>query len=250
MYSLYIPKYQDDEFSWTLLAETLGDFMYIIRQNDVKLKKSKEREAPYTYGLLVAPGFMSTEKPTIETFLVELARRVDSDMKLEVGVGLFYGNNGRRNVKGTSLTILETHNDLLTTTHGLTRIRLRAKKVYDHRKMVFVFQSKKWDFATEELNKGNVDKFIKDVTVKAVLIGSSNFSYNTYFNSGKKPDKGEADLLMFTDAYYMHWMKDRIKTSDPPRASRMVLYRSIAGGKKPKQFFRDILKDFLDHSLD
>ncbi|HFI0633993.1 TPA: hypothetical protein ACGO0I_000676 [Streptococcus suis] len=82
-----------------------------------------------------------------------------------------------------------------------TVIDLSTKTKKDHRKMVFFFDVFD-DKATAPLRNSplrdkDVEKFISSIKVHAVLIGSSNVSFETYYNS--PANKGEADLFLFTD---------------------------------------------------
>lgn len=144
----------------------------------------------------------------------------------------------------------------------LEEIQLDPKYRNDHRKMVFFFQRGKWNIK-ERLTGGNLESFLDNIQVKAVLIGSSNFSWNTYYNAGTgNTAKGEADLLMFEDDCYkkeLQRMIEKGKTYEEGRVvedeqetarSGMVLFESIAGGgENPEEFFKEILRDFLENSL-
>ncbi len=236
MYSLYIPKYKGEETTGWLLPKELGCFM---------------ERTEYSCDLLVSPGYLSETDFTIEKFLHETAKRI-TKYKETVGLGLFHGMNGSHAVN-VGETILDRHNDMLAGGSGLTRIAVNPAKTKDHRKMIFFFEKGQWDI-THTLSKRNMEDFLANIAVKAVLIGSSNFSFRTYFNGEKRkisqtPKKGEADLFMFADEQYMENVKGRISGRNDPGVERMVLFESIVGGEDPGEFFKGILRDFLTYSL-
>lgn len=230
MYSLYIPKYRDDPRSATLLPQELGNFM---------------RLTGYSCDLLVSPGYLSTDDGTIGQFLEKLEERLTAPGKRTVGLGLFNGTNGGNRIGGSPHTPLERHSALLASVSRLEEIPLNVKTSRDHRKMIFFFEGGE-EAPKDKLDSKNRDAFLDAVTVKAVLIGSSNFSWNTYWNGGKAlPPKGEADLLLFTDEDYKEDVQERIGEE----TAQMVLFQSIAGGKAPETYFKEILTDFLSHAL-
>lgn len=234
MYSLYIPKYQRDLASALRLPEELGRFM---------------EATDYAYNLLVSPGFLSRTDKTINGFLDRLEQGLSDPKNREkkVGLGLFHGMNGYNSVsKGSSLTVLAAHDAALLGRSGLEKIAVDPQKRDDHRKIIFFFKFLKeavWDI-TKSLNQGNMKDFLKQITVEAVLIGSSNFSWSTYYNAGRTlPEKGEADLLMFVDESYEATVAEGIMDTD------MALFEMIACREEPMEFLKNILRDFLAHSL-
>lgn len=265
MYSLYINKYATEKGNGngkgnknqirSILPELLGRFM---------------RCTHYSCDLLVSPGYLSTTCNTINKFLIQIekdltAGRNDDEKNRKVGVGLFHGMNGSRQAAPYGPEILCKHGETLSRIDRkgcLEEIQLDPKYRNDHRKMVFFFQRDKWDIQ-ERLTGGNLESFLDDIQVKAVLIGSSNFSWSTYYNAGTgNTAKGEADLLMFEDDCYkkeLQRMIEKGKTYEEGRVvedeqetarSGMVLFESIAGGgENPGEFFKEILRDFLSNSL-
>lgn len=233
MYSLYIPKYRDDPRSATLLTEELGSFM---------------RLTGYSCDLLVSPGYLSTDDGTIAQFLEKLEEKLTAPGRRTVGLGLFYGTNGGDHTGGSPHSLLERHSALLASASRLEEIPLKVKASRDHRKMIFFLKVGR-KAPKGRLDCGNKNAFLAAVTVKAVLIGSSNFSWNTYWNGGKAaPPKGEADLLLFTDEAYKEDVQRRLSGEKAP-APPMVLFVSLAGGKAPETYFKEILTDFLSHAL-
>ncbi|HFR3714881.1 TPA: hypothetical protein ACHWB5_001656 [Streptococcus suis] len=98
--------------------------------------------------------------------------------------------------------------NLIGLSNHLTDLSTTTKK--DHRKMVFFFDilKGKWKNPLQNtpLTVTDVRNFITSIKVHAVLIGSSNVSFETYYNS--PANKGEADLFLFTDEMGMDFEKD------------------------------------------
>lgn len=246
MYSLYIPKYEDDPISAQSLPKALGRFMEC---------------AEYSYDLLVSPGYMSKTDRTIPDFLAAIEKEIAAGGRA-IGLGLFHGMNGYNFV--TRGTIIDEHKEVIRKAHHLENIEIDPKGRKDHRKMIFFFERGGWNVA-EELNSRRRDDFLEAITVKAVLIGSSNFSLNTYYNGdaagGSLAGKGEADLLMFYDENHRpeenfrriigqeEQGENHLDVGPEEWAAKMVLSESIAGGGDPQEYFKDMLRDFLEHSL-
>lgn len=228
MYSLYIPKYQGVKTGGWPLPEELDHLM---------------RVTGGSYDLLVSPGYLSKGEETIRKFWKEMGRELAVKPEHEVGLGLFFGMNREDKVAGTATPVLDANNAAIGSSPGLKRIAVDPKKGDDHRKMIFFLKVGR-KAPKGRLDCGNKNAFLAAVTVKAVLIGSSNFSWTTYWNGGSlTPEKGEADLLMFVDERYRADVTNRIP------GTRMVLFVSLAGGKAPETYFKEILTDFLSHAL-
>lgn len=104
------------------------------------------------------------------------------------------GMNGMNKVPKSSTTIQEEHNKQ---SGNLSFKNLNIGK--DHSKMIFFIKKKESPCnkkSGQTTVKNDSDFNIDCAIVNAVLIGSSNQSYSTYFGTHKKADKGEADLLI------------------------------------------------------
>lgn len=232
MYSLYIPKYKGDPASAHILPDELSHFMELTK---------------FRYDLLVSPGYLSKNRGTISNFLTRLEGELTAPGTRKVGLGLFHGMNGTDSLAGTGTDLLGGHALALGAFTRLEKLDLDPKKRKDHRKLVFFLERGDWKPAWT-LNSKSAAAFLKAVTVRAILIGSSNFSWNTYWDSGHPTaSQGEADLLLFTSRAYKRDVQNRLQNQSP--TSQMVLFRSIAGGRNSQEFFKGILKDFLTHSL-
>lgn len=95
----------------------------------------------------------------------------------------------------------------------------------DHRKMIFICAPDRVDTCCrcclnnclyclnnclccvfsgkKQLEFEDIDRFVDDINICGILIGSSNFSHSTYMG-GKcgRASKGEADVLMYRDPFY------------------------------------------------
>ncbi len=106
-----------------------------------------------------------------------------------------------------------------------------------------------------------MDAFLSSIHVEAVLIGSSNGSLNTYYKS--PTDKGEADWFMFLDKSFMQTLiNDNNNNFDGCVLSNSLFVRrqyngidnaGLQGNKdehaNDHEYLKDILRDFLKHSL-
>lgn len=235
MYSLYIPKYEGDRASALALPNELSRFM---------------AETKFQYDLLVSPGYLSKKSGTISNFLTQLEKDLTAPGTRKVGLGLFHGMNGTDSLAGTGTDLLGGHDLALSASARLEKLDLDAKKRKDHRKLIFFLKRGGWK-PTWTLDSKSEAAFLDAVTVKAVLIGSSNFSWSTYWNGGNPtPQKGEADLLLFTDDTYMRNVQARIyELLQAPATPGPVLYKSLAGGDSPEAYFKAMLHEFLSHAL-
>ena len=143
--------------------------------------------------ILVSPGYMSTTDKTIQEFcdkFKNLSENVDCQIILSTGM------NGTRLVEGTSTDIMQRHYDYFQKKFP----PFSTKK--DHSKFL-IFIENNDDFVSNYANNASsLVELLKDdkTVIKAILLGSSNFSFNTYFND--TADKGEADMFMVNEDFY------------------------------------------------
>ena len=140
--------------------------------------------------ILGAPGFLSYTTNTIKNFCSQFMALNKSGKNL---IALSYGMNGGKNARYSNTKIFDEHYKYFQpkTTPFSTND--------DHSKfLIFV----------ENCAKSN-DEYVfnlenmKGSHVKAILIGSSNLSYLTYFGGNKSTaDKGEADILFLNDSLF------------------------------------------------
>lgn len=239
LYSLYIPKYKGDAASASNLPDALGEFM---------------QTPGCKCHLIISPGYLSKADTTIGSFWTELDKSIKSTGTSPVKLYIFRGMNGdveieTKGTTGATVTkaILEVYDNIIGDIFKtkFENVKVDYKELSDHRKMIFFFQESediKW---SGKMTKADVPNFLSRITIKGILIGSSNFSYNTYYNGGNgKAKKGEADLFMFEDEGYLKNIKNKIGGS-----AGMVLFKHEAGAENSQEFFKKILKDFLENSL-
>lgn len=146
------------------------------------LKKNKGDKKPFSIAELINlysktfsqdvvisfPGFMSKSISKIADFK-KLLPLTDS-------VYFTVGMNGNTKLNGTNYTIQEEYNKQYSSKMNFPNFKT------DHSKILFFIDEKHCDFDNQ------------DIQVKAVLIGSTNQSYESYFKSPAK--KGEADIFI------------------------------------------------------
>ena len=237
MYSLYIPKYQNER----------GEFLI------TKVIKEYTERAPKLNCILSSPGYLSNRINTIDLFVDKMCGSVLHRSPLSIG--LFNGMNGNNSL-GTT-TIVEYHN-MRFRKYGINALTINCKKQKDHRKMMFfIYDPENYSKEINILNDNSgdktdfIDRYINKIKVKGILIGSSNQSYNTYFSYDAS--KGEADLLMFTDSIFAKHMINLINlSSNYPNDNfyGCVLSESIAGCiDDGEDYLNYILKDFLLNNI-
>lgn len=226
LYSLYIPKYKNETTEF-LITRILS--CYVKKTN-------------YNVNILSSPGYMSTSEKTIETFLTKFQKNIaDSN---NIHLGFFYGMNGLRKVSKTGHTIWKSHIDKISKIPNIQNIPILCKKDNDHRKMLFFFESKGWSFKSK-LNLTNYSRFLDCITVNAVLIGSSNQNFTTYYGGRKgTADKGESDLFIFTGDAFKDYVMNQ---NNLPQ--NLVLFESLKGAEDSHLYLKEILEDFLKNSL-
>lgn len=121
-------------------------------------------------------------------------------------------------------------------------------KTYDHRKMIFFFNIKDeppFDFDIDVLSRETKDNFINSIVVNAVLMGSSNQSFQTYFG-GKDgiADKGEADILMFVSESEIEVNGNNMHVNGT------ITFKALDGiPSYPREYLKQILIDYLDVAI-
>lgn len=232
MYTVYIAKYKGD----------IPDF------NITRVISKYMSCTDYDCGIISSPGYMNVRVGTTDEFYDKLAPaflQSSSTNTRHIEVGIFNGMNGSNHMKGTGNTCREQHEKSIQS-HQLNLITLKCKRKIDHRKMLFFMELK--DNFNEILSLENYEQFLHTVTVRGVMIGSSNQSLKTYYggSGGGSADKGEADIFMFVD--------DEAKNSimeDPALNESVVISRSLyVPGDSDTDYLKSILLDFLQNSLE
>ncbi|MGQ7374092.1 hypothetical protein ACTGW9_08185 [Streptococcus suis] len=175
MYTLFTQKTKDETIPFQV-TEVLRKYMNFLTN---EIEPSKPINIVLFQGFL---GSKMSQNNTYEVLETLFSKYTVDQLIITRGMG--------QPVNPTNLIGLSNH---------LTDLSTKTKK--DHRKMVFffdVFDDKATaPLRNSPLTASKVKKFVASIKVHAVLIGSSNVSFETYYNS--PANKGEADLFLFTD---------------------------------------------------
>lgn len=193
MYTLFIQKTKDDPTPF-LVTEVLDKYMNRIKKNQNQNQNQSQNENEND----------NNEPINIALFQGYLGSKMSQNNKYEVLETLFSKHTVDQLIITRGMGQPVNPTNLIGLSNHLTDLSTKNKK--DHRKMVFFFDIFKDDnpkgdpmrpLQNTPLTDKDVEKFITSIKVHAVLIGSSNVSFETYYNS--PANKGEADLFLFTD---------------------------------------------------
>ena len=217
LYILYIPKHYGKE---SLLPQVIGDF----------LQKRKKQ-----FTVVISPGFLGDK--------ADFIKNMASKFKGYVSELEFYRGMGTRNKNGIEL--LQYNEQGFRYSLSVPVIPHMTKK--DHRKMIF-FNTLNQPTATAQVDI-NIAKQLETsaatfVQTEAILLGSSNFSYKTYFGKGK----GEADVFLFYDKIFATYCRGAIL--DEGVYADCVLSESIAMKRTetPQSYLNLIYDEFRKHA--
>ena len=226
-----MPKYKGD----------IPDF------NIIKVISTYMNHTNYDCEILSAPGYMNINKFTTDKFYDKIGpvlRRKKSGLLSSTGVGIFNGMNGTRRVL-PGVTCRQLHEASIIT-HGLKLISLQCNKNQDHRKMMFFMEKKTKTFFDDVITIKNYKKFLNTVVVRAVMVGSSNQNFTTYYGGNKqKADKGEADVFMFIGEEKIAKDVIEVGNADIVVSKSMNYEKDVAA----EGYLRKILEEFLKNSL-
>lgn len=225
MYSLFIPKYQSEPVPF-LITKTIKNYM---------------KATNYKNDFIISPGFMSNKTHNIDDFVTNLYNDISCK---EIHIGLFNGMNGTFSLKTISQNIREYHQDVLSKNYNVIPLLPNTKR--DHRKIIFFFKNKNWDYCNT-INICNYDNFINSIEMDAILIGSSNVSNTTYYaGNSKTADKGEADVFIFLDNMYYKQLRE----NEQSELEGMILSESVYPPPSSEvAYLKRIFEDFLKNSL-
>lgn len=138
MYSLYIPKYENER----------GEFLI------TKVIREYTERAPKLNCILSSPGYLSNRINTINLFVDKMCGLVLHRSPLSIG--LFNGMNGNNPLGKT--TIVEYHN-MRFRKYGINALTINCKKQKDHRKMMFfIYDPENYSKEINILNDNSGDK--------------------------------------------------------------------------------------------
>lgn len=204
-------------------------------------------------GIFVFSGYLS-QKGNEEKMLSDF---LNSNIKY-----FGFGNTTKSNI-----ALIKEHENVLSKRNILLSVT-RKDKMVDHRKMVFIFRANQNGKITpRDLCRvagsdpwSKLDDFMNSIDVLCVAVGSSNFSYKTYFGSDYDElskthtgcyvaDKGEADIMMFHDEAFKDRMIQMIDNDEDNgyHRNRMVLSQSLTN--VPTDFLKIIFRESLEGVL-
>lgn len=131
--------------------------------------------------LLINPGYVSHKKTTLDLFINEFPTALQNKNHCYFSTGM----NGKINAHPLAIT----SQDYLNSFYGNHTCKATFSK--DHSKTIAFFDG------NNVKNNQDVETIIKTNKLKALAIGSSNLSYETYM---KTATKGECDVLMVDDS--------------------------------------------------
>jgi len=227
LYISYIPKIEGEIPDFKIIKTLKKCMKYYSKNNNI----------------ISSPGYLSKTN-YVKDFVNEFKQIVPA--KDKIYIGYFKGMNKLSALLGINL--IDQHYTELAATGRFMKLNMRIANKPDHRKMMFIYgiaDGAVFDFGTEVLDKSTRDKFLDSIIVNAVLIGSSNQSYSTYYGGKKKrADKGEADVLMFV-------LDDSEDIKNSIYVEGTIVFEEVIidHKKDPHEYLKDILKEFLVRAL-
>ena len=240
LYIAYLPKSKGEKLEERKVNKILNWYMSTT-SND--------------YSVISAPGYFSTSENTIDNFVKNLGVMFNNKNDKKVKIGFLSGMNGHYYTTNGN-QIIKICNDVLKK-HNFEQIDFVPKQDYDHRKMMCFFKFN--DNSSTNISLVNIGDFLQNIYVGALLIGSSNQSFSTYF--GKTASKGESDIFLFDcseDNAIKNYIKeltsanqDIIDYRENPIFNDIVLSQSFygKGHEDTQNFLKEILRDVLINGL-
>ena len=243
MYIIYIPKYKGDDPEY-LIGKVLEKY--------ISLEQSIDR-------ILFVPGYMNVTEWTTKNFcnkIMDMFRKKlgqqgkmrdegKRNAKENIEIGIFQGMNGNGKIRGTNIQCKEIHEKFFEK-EGAEILKVKCKKTIDHRKMLFLIENIK-PYYVKELSKDNCDEFMSSISVKEILIGSSNQNFTTY-SGNKKAEKGEADILLFWGDEKKEDMIISNFSQDESLFKRIIIAKKV-NKLNDEEFLNSLLKDYLNNNL-
>ena len=219
----------------------------------------------YRCGIICAPGFRGTTVSKIRRFLRELSsiivesneqnilKNSNPELRNCIKIGILRGM-GRKKTSDSDEIISDIYSRVIDSIANLEEIVfIQNEKNIDHRKMMIFFEVT--DEINFEINRvvhcDSIEDILKIITPKAVLIGSSNQSYTTYYGGDTGiADKGEADVLMFDDEN----VYNAIRKEKDERCKRLRYDGLLAKSEDTRggdtEYMKGILENLLKDGLD
>lgn len=192
----YIQKYTGSNYK----NSTPGPLDVIIN-NSINNIGNLTQSSDYHLGLILSPGYLSTTQKTSNELITSLKT---NGKFLPKETWLLNSMNGghlplnSRPIQNKLFLANSIHNAggiLYTPKLNIPANGSRQGYSRDHRKIVFLILLKNKDTPTLHTKK-DIAKFIDNIYVPVVTIGSSNMSKSTYFFGN---DHNEADIFWYDD---------------------------------------------------
>lgn len=223
MYILFISK---EKNSYRAMLDRFGNPFDKVQRNLTDLYVQQFLRRTGKRNLIVFPGYLSSKYGTASDFS---ERYIDMRYKYDIWLFDGMGSSTRTFINAGCMV---GHGGSGSKVHFNTIL----KRNKDHRKMVFICDEPlnvPSDFSCEN----DVRSFANSCKVLAVLVGSSNLSYDTYYNN----NKGEADVFLFNDNNFAGYIQESINQVD--NNVTPVLSKSVT--KVSANYFNDILYDTI-----
>ncbi len=244
LYILYIPKHYGQPSS---LPQIIGDFL------------KKQNQQNKQFAVIVSPGYLGDKQAFIHQMASKFKGYV-SEMELYKGMStknksgvelLRYNEQGFNNALSISVTPHTTKRDhrkmiffntltqAIATAQVKSNTQAEAEAEKNTRQGITTQVEKNATIQTETSVAS-----VTSVQTEAILIGSSNFSYETYFGKGK----GEADVFLFYDNAFATYCRGAIL--DEGAYADCVLSESIAMKRTetPQSYLNQIYDEFRRHA--
>lgn len=193
-------------------------------------------------GMIVMPGFLSTSPSTTQIFTRHFRN---------LGISAIGILNGMSSLSSLHVNVC----NFPCPDKILFGNQFSKKTVKDHRKMVFIYEYNCGESICGcccLIQKQDIDKFVKNLNILGVFIGSSNFSKTTYFGDANgRMDKGEADIFMFESDIFAKKLINNGVDGVNIEEGGYILSESIAGKnhQNSNDFFKEMLKEALNDQL-
>ena len=198
MHINYIQKYVS---TTGVTNRSLGGPLEKSLQNAVKTVCTIANNKNYEMGLVISPGYLSTQQNTADDLVNEITKGLIKGEKISNCwiLGTMNGDNKPTKQSKYSKILnftVSAFRKVSTVTIQPNLIKSPAPFAKDHRKMFFILLWKNKSLKPVLRGKGDISTFIKNVVVPVATIGSSNFSRSTYFLGN---DHNESDILWIDD---------------------------------------------------
>lgn len=212
LYLVYIPKYQDSTPPF-LITNIISQYMHNFRHG---------RDTT----IISCPGCLSSNE-RMDDYANNFRGIVPGCNKF----GAFRAYNGYNH------RLNDFKNAIVNARPSITLLDIAARNHSDHRKMLFFIEESPNTIVNIN-TRALANEYLDYANVQAVLIGSSNQSFNTYFSPTGR--NGECDILMYIDD----------EDPDEQQWPEGTIVSGELFGRDPEVLLKNMLKEVFDHYLD